>query len=177
MSESYTLFLNIGNPRNVTDANTYTYYVNWEAFLPKKYSKYAVNFSHQRNQTQSGVVSSVGFIRATALRSTYTTDPNYAGSFGLLGAYLPYTYMTDNVGNIRTAFYTKPWDNIPTLVNYPTNNYMSVTIESTAYVNNTFLAGSALVFLTFTPIKDKKKKKRNIPPRLKIKHKLEMLSN
>jgi hypothetical protein len=175
MSESYTLFLNMQNPRNV-NSTTYTYYVNWQAFLPEKYCKYRVNFVHVRNQTQNGIVGAQGVIRATALRTAYATEQSYGGSLGLLGTYNPVTYMTDNVGNIRTVFSTKPWDNTPTVVNYPANNYMTVTVENNVYVNNTFLAGSALVWLTFTPIKNKRRK-RNVSPRLKIKHKLEMLSN
>jgi hypothetical protein len=176
MSETYRLFLNIQNPKNVVDANAYTYYINWQSFLPEKYKKYQVNFSHHRNQTQNGSVISNGVIRASSLRTTTSQEQNYSGS-NILGSYIPNTFMTDNVGNVRTFFSTKHWDNVPKLLNYPIENYMSVTIESVAYVNNTFLAGSALLFLNFTPIKKKKINKKRISPRLKKKYKLLSLFN
>jgi hypothetical protein len=173
MSESYRLFLNAQRPINVVNANTYTYYVNWQSFLPTRYSKFRVDFSHRRNQTQSGIVTTVGMIRATLGTSNSNDQTNSATS--ILGCYIPVTYDSDNAGNVRTVFMTKTWDHAPIIMSYPSDNYLSVTIESNAYVVNTFLAGTALLFLNFTPIKDKKKKKRNISPRLKKKYRYDKI--
>jgi len=164
MTESYKLFLNAGNSRYY-DGTNYVFYVDWQSILPKKHSKYKVNFSFKRDRIQTGSVFGFFQVKVT-LGSGNKTSQEDKGT-DIIGIYTAGTYASGstieyNVADTTTyntktsstvAFHeTNGKDNIPITINYPTNNNITVTvIDSTI---NTYLTSTLLLFLTFTPIKD-----------------------
>lgn len=153
MAESYKFFLNTNNAVNNVNPvwGQYIFYVNWEAFLPKKYSQYQVNFSYQRNGVQLIAFGDVEQVSIT-LGSTNSTDQKYGGTT-ILGAFNPSFYYIDNTGGAYCTHTGTTYTNTPTVINYPTNSYIRATVPDINGNDNPYLSTTMLLFLTFTPIK------------------------
>ena len=150
MAESYKLFINTATPVNRVDS--YTFYVNWESFLPKQYSQYQVNFSFQRNQVQILAFGDVMQISAT-IGSSNSNDQSGGGT-SILGAYNTSFYYNNYTADTAYCSHTGPtYTNTPTVINYPTNSYITLTCLNLTGSNNTYISTTMLLFLTFTPIK------------------------
>jgi hypothetical protein len=153
MTESYTLFLNTQNPKNIASINSLnecTFGINWQSFLPTKYQKYEVRVRYCRNQTAGGSLIPLYSV-ACYLGSRFSIDQS--GAVNSILATFPYkSYMTDNSNGSRSIFETSIFESTITTIDYPADNYITLKLlngtTSTSFLNNTML-----VFLNFTPIK------------------------
>jgi len=123
MSESFQIIFNSqgSNVLNNTNKNAVVYNVNWGGFLPQRYKKFKCNFTF-RSLNYNGFFTDNGFVTINIGRTNV-----YDGNS-----------MSYNLGRITPGYYSANQvyyeatlnDNIETWIDYPTNNIITITLNS-----------------------------------------------
>lgn len=130
MSKTYTLVLNtnVAQNRDITNGiGAYSYYVNWGSFLPKEHSKFRVSFTFRSDTILDDPLIAVQI--GLNIGSTYCYN-QATSSTSYLGSILPKSYATDVATNPTYYYEAHERDNCRVMVNYPTNDYVVVSITN-----------------------------------------------
>ena len=160
MKENYTLFLSSQNSTNRigTTKKSLQYYVNWHAVLPKADNvnqKFLVKFKF------------VGYIQGS-FGEIYSLQIDFGGSnmydqSNSKSTYLGIMFPEDNATAIaltsgtgcnQTYFYltSDPNDNLPVTIEYPNNNFITVSINNINTSSGTTFNNDYNLILEFAPI-------------------------
>jgi hypothetical protein len=108
------------NVINNTNLNAVSYYVNWDAFLPKKYKKFNCAFIF-KSENYAGFLTEDGFVNINMGKSN-----NFDG-----------TTQTNNIGIVYAVILTSTAcyynstnnDNNNFYCDYPSNNVVTITLN------------------------------------------------
>ena len=160
MKENYTLFLSSQNSTNRigTTKKSLQYYVNWHAVLPKADNvnqKFLVKFKF------------VGYIQGS-FGEIYNLQIDFGGSnmydqSNSKSTYLGIMFPEDNATNIaltsgtggnQSYFYltSDPNDNLPVTIEYPNNNFITVSINNINTGSGTIFTNDYNLILEFATI-------------------------
>ena len=146
MSESFQIIFNSqgSNVLSNTNRNAIVYNVNWGGFLPRRYKKFKCKFTF-RSLNYVGFFTDNGFVTMNIGRTNV-----YDGNS-----------MSYNLGRITPGYYSANQvyyeatlnDNIEIWIDYPTNNIITITLNS---FSNTPLPNMPhyCLILNLTGIKD-----------------------
>jgi hypothetical protein len=137
--------------------NYYSYYINWDAVLPRKYRKFNVSFSFNTLMSTNGPLSPASLvILSTDFGSFSGNEPN-GGSNHNLGMITIGTM----VGTTNYRFQALHGDNPASTINYPSNNVITIGLAEINQLNNYALSntnsgslqiGNYMLILSFEPI-------------------------
>ena len=160
MKENYTLFLSSQNSTNRigTTKKSLQYYINWHAVLPKAENinqKFLVKFKF------------VGYIQGS-FGEIYNLAIDFGGSnmydqSNSKSTYLGIMFPEDNATSIALTsgtggnfsyFYlvSQPNDNLPVTIEYPNNNFITVSINNINTASGTTFNNDYNLILEFAPI-------------------------
>ena len=151
MSETYSLIINSQNAINRDTSsgniNSYKYYVNWDAVLPKKYSNFNVGFTLKSVNTATNITVNALVNINFGQSNMFDQTNNQSQSLGIA-----YPVPVQQTANSWNYFYNSTLnDNQPVTISYPVNQIITVTFT------NFDLATALTMYhyvlqLTFTPV-------------------------
>jgi len=109
-----------------------TYYVNWGAFLPKKYKKFHCQFVF-KSQNYAGNLTDNGFVNMNIGRVSVFDGQQMSTNLGIV-------YPVILVANTNSYYSSTNNDNNDFWIDYPINNSVTVTL-------NTFGGQTAMTFM------------------------------
>ena len=145
--ETYTVILNtypITTNRTGNNTNLgYTFNVNWDSILPKIYNRFLVNFTFF-SAAKSGFTESYSININFGTMNTFDHNSSRSNYLGLIHPYPISTSVFYAVANEA--------DNAPVTINYPSNRFITVSINNTNTQNTVYLSSEYILTLQFTPL-------------------------
>lgn len=144
MTKSYSLLINSNVPTTAPNKDTsggigaYKYYINWGSFLPKEHSKFKVSFSFRSNTIADDPVLAIQI--GLNMGSTFCFDTTGSQS-SYIGSILPKSYVTDTAAEPHYYYEAQECDNGSIMVNYPSVDIVTVTIN---YLNNVQIGNTVI---------------------------------
>lgn len=150
-NESYSLLLNSQNAINRDNSsgniNSYKYYINWSAVLPKKYSTFNVSFTLKSvNVTTSLTINSLVSVDF-GQSNLYDQSNNQSKILGFA-----YPVAVQQASAVWNYYYISTLaENHPVTISYPTNDIITVNFRNID-LTTAFVMYHYVIQLTFTPI-------------------------
>ena len=139
---TYTLVLNSADKISGNNNNA-TFSINWDTFLPRKYSTYKMifNFATVGGNFKDGTYSSVqtvfssGKITSNLFTRSYQYESSINGNSNTLGLIQRDIQTTSSSSNTLSCFY---YQNCSKTINRPNQNVFTVSVYNN-YLTNTLL--------------------------------------
>jgi hypothetical protein len=126
MSQTFNLILSTQNTKNILDDTNkyaYKYYVNWDAFLPRHFDQYLVNFTFKSIGTSTTLWESLYVDVNFGATNTIDQSGSATSKIGFI-----YPQVITNT-LVNTYFYQAMHnDNLPNQISYPSNNVITVKL-------------------------------------------------
>jgi hypothetical protein len=151
-----------GQGSNVYDnslgKNNYSYYVNWDAILPRNYQKYNVYFSFNSLMTSSVPIFSNSLVILGIDFGGFNANEANGGNNDNLGV----ISIGTMIGSDKYRYTAQVSDNSPTTINYPSNSIITVGLSEintmttfgspSSTASGSLNIGNYVLVLSFEPV-------------------------
>ena len=148
-NESYSLILNSQNAinRDGTNINSYRYFINWSAVLPKKYGSFNVSFTLKSLNVTTNLTINALINIDFGQTNNFDQSNNQSKFIGIVTPVA--VQQASAVWNYH--YISTLTENQPITISYPTNNFITVLFRNFD-LTTAFTMYHYVLQLTFTPI-------------------------
>jgi hypothetical protein len=150
MSQTFNLTLCTQNTTNIIDSTNkyaYKYYINWDAFLPRHFDQYLVNFTFKSVNTTTSLGENLYLDVNFGASNTFDQSGNMTSKIGFI-----YPQVITNTLTNSYFYQATQYDNVPNQISYPSNNIITVKLYKFDGTSAPTTNLDYVLELSFTPI-------------------------